>query len=669
MANRLKVAMNQAIRRLHALSWSQRRIARHLGVHRETVSRAIQAAQPAPKPAKAPSGCAGPKPASFPGAPGPQGESAAVAPASEGTTGAAPFSKPAKAPSGSDAGIGGAIDTTRRPPEASALSSTASAEPSSATAPEAVSRSACAPFRGLILEKLQQELTAQRIYQDLVSEQSYSGSYYSVRRFVKKCAAHAPLPFRRMECPPGFEAQVDYGSGAPLVGSGGKRRKTHVFRTVLSHSRKGYSEVSLRQTTDDFLGALENAFVHFGGVPQTIVIDNLKAAVTHPDWYDPELNPKLRDFCRHYGTVILPTKPRMARHKGKIERGVGYVKGNALKGHTFDSLAAENEHLAHWEATVADTRIHGTTRQQVGQVFEEVERAALLPLPLERFPFFHEAQRIVSRDGHIEVARSFYSVPPEYLGRIVWVRWDARLVRVFDDRHAQIALHARHEQGRFSTQARHIAREKISGLERGAKWLLQKVRLIGPSSSAWSEAMLTARGIEGTRVLLGLIALTKKHSSDALEQACKTALSHGEFRLRTLRALIVRQPERVQAALPFLEAHPLIRPLEDYAQIVASALARKPAQENPETRAAAACEGTMRFSRISRADECQQQKNPDGRAPPQSAVVRQGSRDIRPPGSGESSSGCWPAGPDSALPDSSSLHPPFPPLPGESRHE
>ena len=160
---------------------------------------------------------------------------------------------------------------------------------------------------------------------------------------------------------------------------------------------------------------IENALWSFGGVPQTLVIDNLKAAVTHPDWFDPELNPKLLSFSRHYGTVILPTKPRTPRHKGKIERGIGYVKNNGLKGHTFDSLQAQNEHLARWEATIADTRIHGTTKRQVGKVFMEVERVALFPLPAERFPFFHEAQRIVSRDGHIEVAKAYYSVPPEYL--------------------------------------------------------------------------------------------------------------------------------------------------------------------------------------------------------------------------------------------------------------
>ena len=114
--------------------------------------------------------------------------------------------------------------------------------------------------------------------------------------------------------------------------------------------------------------------------------------------------------------MILPTKPHTPRHKGKVERGVTYVKNNGLKGHTFYSLEAQNQHLLGWEATVADTRIHGTTKRQVGKVFAEVERAALLPLPAERFPFFHEAQRIVSRDGHVEVAKAYYSVPPEYLG-------------------------------------------------------------------------------------------------------------------------------------------------------------------------------------------------------------------------------------------------------------
>jgi hypothetical protein len=283
------------------------------------------------------------------------------------------------------------------------------------------------------------------------------------------------------------------------------------------------------------------------------------------------LNPKLMSFCHHYGTVILPTKPYMPRHKGKVERGIGYVKNNALKGHTFESLSAQNQHLAQWERTIADTRIHGTTKQQVTKLFLEVERAALLPLPAERFPFFHEARRTVSRDGHIEVAKAYYSVPPEYLSRQVWARWDGRMVRVFNHRWEQIAIHVRQEPGRFSTLGVHLMPEKVNGIERGATWLLAKAKLLGADVQRWSEAMLQTRGIEGIRVLQGLLALSKRYPSDALNESCQTALSYGAFRLRTLRELLKRRGA-IQQPFSFLDEHPIIRPLADYGQWVQSAL-------------------------------------------------------------------------------------------------
>ena len=254
-----------------------------------------------------------------------------------------------------------------------------------------------------------------------------------------------------MECAPGAEAQIDFGSGASIADPDGKRRRrSHVLRLILSHSRKGYSESVFRQTTDDFIACIENAFWAWGGVPRTLVIDNLKAAVTQADWYDPELNPKLVSFCQHYGTVLLPTKPYTPQHKGKIESGVKYVKNNAIKGRAFASLAAQNAHLEKWESGVADQRIHGTTKKQVRQLFESVERSALLPLPAERFPNFQQAQRVVHRDGHVEVSKAYYSVPPEYVGRTVWARWDSRLVRVFNDAFKPIAIHVRNEAGCFS---------------------------------------------------------------------------------------------------------------------------------------------------------------------------------------------------------------------------
>ena len=650
MTNRLKMADIQAIQQLHSVGLSQREIARRLNVDRGSVAKAIQSSQVAPKPANAPTGSEGSKPATLEGFPGFERFVGELPAECGGNGGVEARSKPANAPSGSDRGI--RITTVTTEP----------AEAGSATAAPPSRLSACEPFRAVILAKLQANLSAQRIYQDLVVEQQYPGSYYSVRRFVRQLSAKVGLPMRRMECAPGFEAQVDYGTGIPVTTLEGRRRKTHVFRIVLSHSRKGYSEVCFRQTTEEFLRCLENSFWTFGGIPQTIVIDNLKAGVIHPDWYDPELNPKLRDFCAHYGTVILPTKSYTPRHKGKIERGIGYVKGNSLRARTFASLHEQNEHLAHWERTIADTRIHGTTRRHVGQMFQEIERPALRPLPSERFPMFEEAQRKVSRDGHVEVKRAYYSVPPEYLGRTVWVRWDARLVRIFNEKMAQIAIHVLNEPGRFSTQSKHLAPEKINSIERGVHWLLGKVSLIGAQSTAWAQAMLCARGIEGTRVLQGLIALTKRHSSEALENACKTALSSGQFRLQAIRKLAVCPSPMAQAELPFLDEHPMIRPLDDYARVVANALARKP--ESPEPSGAVASDRELRFERHDWANECpcHERENPGG-------CDRQGVRDIHPPRSGYPSSGCSPAEPESVSPDGSRVVPLFPPLPGESADE
>jgi transposase len=529
MSNLLKVAMLELILSLHRQGLSQRRIASELRINRETVARYLSQPRDAAKPANAP----------------------------PGSIEAEAESKPANAPPGSAAPLPGTNTDLSPVP----------------LVPERVGRrrgrrSECEPWRDVIQSKCDLGLSAQRIYQDLVTEHNFTGAYYSIRRFVRRLAPASQLPFRRLECGPGEEAQVDFGKGARIVGHDGKRRKTHLFRIVLSHSRKAYSEVVYRQTTDDFLRCLENAFRQFGGAPRRLILDNLRAAVKKADWYDPELNPKVRSFGEHYGFVSLPTRPYMPRHKGKVENGVGYAQDNALKGRVFSSLEQQNGFLREWELTVADTRIHGTTRLQVGKHFADLERGALLPLPLEPFPSYREARRIVHRDGHIEVERAYYAVPPEYLAREVWVRWDGRMVRIFNERMQQIAVHTRQEPGRFSTPSQYIAAEKITGVERGTAWLLGRVaNRLGPHSTAWAQAMIEARGIEGVRVLQGLLSLAGRHRAAAIEQACELALGYGAFYLRTIRALIERQAPQ-QELLPFVSDHPMIRPMSEYGQFV-----------------------------------------------------------------------------------------------------
>ena len=493
----LNVSLQHSIATLAANGWSARKIARELHIHRETVGRYLRPEL---------------------------------------------ISKPAIPPAGS--------------------AEEADSKPAIVHAGSRLGRtSQCAPLATVIQQGLLAGLSAQRLYQDLVAEHGFTGAYDAVKRYVRRLAQGIQPPFRRMECGPGQELQVDFGQGA-WVSQEGKRRRTHLFRCVLSHSRKGYCEAVWRQTTESFIRCLENAFRHFGGVTATVVIDNLKAGVIQADWFDPDLNPKLEEFARHYGTVVLPTKPAMPRHKGKVEAGVKYAQNNAVKGRSFESLTGQNLFLSDWERSVADTRIHGTTRQQVGRLFEAVERPALQPLPSGLFPVFEEARRTVHRDGYVEFKRAYYSVPPEYVGRTVWVRQESRLFRIHNTRREQIALHALAEPGQFTTDPAHLHSRKRHAIERGMEHLLDQCRLIGPLTGAWAQAMHQNRGPQGLRVMLGLLQLAQKHPVPELEKAARVAVHHGAWRLRDLKRLLGLPGNVVQ--LDFLETHPLIRPLDAY---------------------------------------------------------------------------------------------------------
>lgn len=514
--NRLKVNQRQSIFILYQQGWSKRRIARELALDRATVRKYVAAGEA--------------KPATDPH-PGSDTEAGSKSPANPH--------------------IGSGCEAESKSP--------ANPHPSSTVPPGPTST--CEPWRGPIEQRVAQGLSVQRIYQDLVTEHQFTGSYHAVRRFVVRLVGKQELPFRRMECAPGQELQVDFGRGAWVV-ENGKRRRPHLFRAVLGYSRKGYSEVVWRQTTESFIRCLENAFRHYGGVTATVVIDNLKAGVLQADWFDPELNPKLEEFARHYGTVILPTQPATPRHKGKVESAVKYVQNNAVKGRTFASLSAQNTYLTDWEKNVADTRIHGTTRRQVGQCFEAVERSALQPLPASLFPVFEEARRTVHRDGYVEFKKAYYSAPPEYVGRQVWVRQETRLLRLYNPRREQIALHALAEPGKFTTDPAHLHRRKRHLIERGADYLLDRCRMIGPLTGSWAEGMHQTRSPQSLRVMQGLLQLAEKHPAAELEKAAGVATHHGTWRLRDLKRLLALPGNVVQ--MDFLETHPLIRSLDAY---------------------------------------------------------------------------------------------------------
>lgn len=518
MSNILEVPQQQAIQALIAKGWSVRRIARTLGINRRTVKRYAAAA---PK-------C---------------------------TTEVITGSVPPDGPKCTTEVIAGSV-----PPDESKCT----------TQVITGSRSLCGGFQQVIAPMLELGLSAQRIYQDLVAAHGFGGSYPSVSRYVAKLKASEPERVWRIECEPGEELQVDFGLGAPLVEPGGKTRRTWLFRAVLGHSRKGYSEVVLRQDTETFLRVIENAVRYFGGVPRLLNFDNLKAAVIKADWYDPAMNPKLSDFCRHYGMTPMPCRSYTPQHKGKVERGVGYAKNNALKGRQFTSLGDQNAHLLHWEEQVADKRVHGTTRRQVAAMFEE-ERKALGPLPASVYESYQEGRRRVQRDSFVEVAKAYYEAPPEFIGRQVWVRWDGRMVRLFNERMEQVGCHARLEPGKFS---RSLGVRGLHGtIKESADYWRSRAAALGEAVGRWAQRALDARGAEAIRSIMGLCQLAEKRRARDVNAACAKAMDAAANlpSFRTIKHLLEagdQAPGQIQIELR--ECDPIIRPLSTYSDFIRS---------------------------------------------------------------------------------------------------
>ena len=551
MSNFLKVSMKENIQQLSRQGLSIRRIAHYLNLNRRTVSKYIrgEVTSPVSCSTKVPLGSVGSKCTSPEGVP-------------LGSVGSKCTSS-GEVPLGS---VGSKCTSLGEVP----LGSECSNSLGSSEMPIFLGvQSACAPYSSLIARAVETGLSAQRIYQDLYYEYGFTGSYDSVKRFVRKLKVKRELPFRRVETSFGEEAQADYVSGYWLHPGEGRSRKVHILRVTLSASRKSYSEGCLSQSTENFIRGLENAFRYFGGSPKVLVIDNLKAGVIRPDLYDPELNPKLRSFASHYNCSVLPNRPYTPRHKGKVENGMNYIQCNALKGKKFPSLRELNEYLLHWESRIADQRIHGTLRRQVRSVFEE-ERAHLQALPPMLFEVFEEYKRKVHRDGHIEVCGSYYSVPAEYVRREVWVRYTTRTVRIYNERMQQIAFHSRVEKGRFSTRQSDIPEEKISNPERGSTWLLKRIDTIGKDATIWACSVLKNRGVEGIRVLNGLLQLAKKYKSQEILSACRQAHEYGNYYLSGVRKHLENDTKYHQPKLQFTVDHPLIRSMEQYEHIINS---------------------------------------------------------------------------------------------------
>jgi transposase len=427
----------------------------------------------------------------------------------------------------------------------------------------APSASACEPYRELIAEALGRGRNATAIWQDLVDDHGFTARYASVRRFVATLrGTSSPEARVVITTTPGEEAQVDYGEG-PMVRhpDTGKHRRTRLFVLTLGYSRKAVRLLVWQSSTQIWAELHERAFRRLGGTVRVIVLDNLKEGVLTPDIYDPALNPLYRDVLAHYGVVALPCRVGDPDRKGKVEAGVGHAKKTPLRGLRFESLDEAQAYLDRWEAHWADTRIHGTTKRQVAEMFAE-EQPALGPLPLEPFRYYRFGVRTVHLDGCVEVEAAYYGTPPGWIGRRVDVQWNDLFVRLLDPKTGQLLReHVRAPRGWH--RIAEVDRPRRTPPKTVA--LLEAAMRIGPAVSTICDHIHRHDGETGVRRILGVLSLAKKHGPAVIEDAAKAALDLGVPSYRFLRRYLERRPP---VPLTLKQVDPLIRQLTLYRDLI-----------------------------------------------------------------------------------------------------
>jgi transposase len=283
---------------------------------------------------------------------------------------------------------------------------------------------------------IQQELARRGLHVELRTLQRAVGSL----RQEQRAEALATV---RFETPPGHQIQMDFGE--KVVRIAGKRVNVYLMTAVLGYSRRLYCRAFLAERQDDWLEGLDGAFRHFSGLTEQVLCDNASPLVKSHDRESGHVvwNPGFEAFCQDRGLSPKACRPRRARTKGKIERGVGYVKHNALAGRPFPSFQELQGHLAKWMVEVADQRIHGTTRERPAVRFERDERQALRPLPTHRLAVrTRRLKRRISADCFVDIDTIRYSTPYQHVRETVEVVVHQEQVEIWL-RGSCIAQHAR----------------------------------------------------------------------------------------------------------------------------------------------------------------------------------------------------------------------------------
>ncbi len=398
------------------------------------------------------------------------------------------------------------------------------------------------PYKKQIVRWLESHpYTAAQIFLRL-REAGYTGGITIVKDYVHQIRPPRTPAFLTLSFAPGECAQVDWGQfGSIAVGN--TRRRLSFFVMVLCYSRMLYVEFTVSETMEHFLACHANAFAFFGGVPERVMVDNLRSAVLrHALGQAPVLNPRYKDFADHFGFTVCPCGVGQAHEKGRVENAVGYTKKNFLAGLELSDFALVNPAARQWLETVANVRVHGTTKRQPAELFQ-TEKPRLKPLPLQPYDVGVIQSVRANRQFRVTVDTNTYSVPAEYAGAALTLklypdvlclhhqdRLIARHVRSYDRR--RDFEHPDHPKALLAQRRR--ARDQK---------LLQRLLSLSPKAEAFYQG-LAERRLNVLHHVRQIVALAEIYGSDKTARAIEDALEFQAFSCEYI-ANILEQRQRI----------------------------------------------------------------------------------------------------------------------------
>ncbi|MEX2535182.1 MAG: IS21 family transposase [Trueperaceae bacterium] len=345
----------------------------------------------------------------------------------------------------------------------------------------------------------------------------------------------------------GEKAFVDYAG--PTIGivdaATGEVWEAQVFVGALGASHYTYAEASWTQGLEDWVMSHVRMLAYFGGCPEIVVPDNLKAGVSSPHLYEPEVNPTYLEFAKHYDLAVIPARSKSPRDKAVVESAVQVVERwvlAKLRNRTFFSLTEANDAI--W--TLLEELNDRPFQKRPGSrrsLFEELDRPAFKPLPAVRYVYALWKTVRPHVDYHVTIEKHHYSVPHQLVGKQLDARLTSTTIEVFH-KNKRIASHARSfRKGQHTTVKEHMPQAHQEHAGMNEEKLLAWASRIGPSTAAFVEGVIASRAHpqQAFRSCLGVLRLDKKYGNDRLEAACGRAVKLGSYAFKSIDAILKKR--------------------------------------------------------------------------------------------------------------------------------